>query len=86
MDSISPALVVIVLLATICAALAHSILGRRWIQLPIFWLAASVGCLIVYGAPLRLPLALAEPAGVPLLEATLTSWVLILVASRLRIR
>ena len=27
-------------IATACAALAQLLWGRRWIQLPIFWLAA----------------------------------------------
>lgn len=80
-----PSLVLLALLATASAALAHTLWGRRWLQLPIFWLAANLGCLLAYVLGLRLPLGLPAPAGVPVLEAILAAWVLILVASRLRV-
>jgi hypothetical protein len=59
--------------------------GRRWVQMPIFWLAALMGCLLAYGLGLRLPLDLPMPAGVPVLEVVLAAWVLLIVASRLRV-
>jgi hypothetical protein len=34
---------------------------------------------------MQLPLGLPAPAGVPVLEAVLASWVLLIVASRLRV-
>lgn len=81
----SPVILLLILLATVNAALAHLLWGRRWIQLPIFWLAAFAGCLIAYALGLRLPLPLLAPAGVPVLEAVLAAWLLLMVASRLRV-
>jgi hypothetical protein len=81
----SPALLLLFLLASASAALAHVLWGRRLLQLPIFWLAACAGCLIAYALGLRLPLALPAPAGVPVLEAVLWAWILLIVASRLRV-
>lgn len=81
----TPAPVLLLLIATASAALAHLLWGRRWLQLPIFWLAAAAGCLIVYALGVRLPLGLVEPGGVPVLEAVLAAWLLLIVASRLRV-
>lgn len=87
MHDLSPATVLLLLLATVSAALAHVLWGRHWIQLPLFWLAAFMGCLIAYGVgwQLPLPLVLPMPAHVPVLEAILAAWVLIIIASRLRV-
>lgn len=87
LSDIAPATVLLLLLATLSAALAHALWGRRWVQIPIFWLAALAGCLLAYGLGLRLPLpiALVQPAGVPVLEAILAAWLLLIVASRLRV-
>jgi hypothetical protein len=85
MTGLAPASLLILLLATACAALAHVLLGQRWRQLPLFWVAAVVGCLLAYGLGLRLPLALPTPAGVPVLEAVLLAWLLLIVVSRLRV-
>ena len=81
----SPPALLIFLIATASAALAHLLWGRRWIQLPIFWMAALAGCLIVYALGLHAPLALPKPAGVPVLEVVLGAWILLIVASRLRV-
>lgn len=81
----APATILLLLIATACASLAHVLLGRRWQQLPIFWLVACVGCLLAFGLQLRLPLALPHPAGVPVLEAVLLAWLLLIVVSRLRV-
>lgn len=80
-----PSILLLFLIVTFSAALAHTFWGRRWRQMPIFWLAAAAGALIVYAAGLRLPLGFVEPAGVPILEVTLGSWLLLVVASRLRV-
>jgi hypothetical protein len=85
MAGLAPASLLILLLATACASLAHVLLGRRWRQLPLFWAVALVGCLLAYGLGLRLPLALPAPAGVPVLEAVLLAWLLLIVVSRLRV-
>jgi hypothetical protein len=81
----SPSVLLLFLIATASAALAHLLWGQRWIQLPIFWMAAFAGCLIVYALGLRLPLQLPAPAGVPVLEVVLGAWILLIVASRLRV-
>jgi hypothetical protein len=81
----SPAALLLFLIATTSAALAHLIWGRRWLQLPLFWLAAFAGCLIVYALGLRLPLQLPVPGGVPVLEVVLGAWILLIIASRLRV-
>ena len=81
----SPAALLLFLIATASAALAHLIWGRRWLQLPLFWLAAFAGCLIVYALGLRLPLQLPTPGGVPVLEVVLGAWILLIIASRLRV-
>ncbi len=87
LSDIAPATVLLLLLATLSAALAHALWGRRWVQLPIFWVAALAGCLLAYGLGLRLPLPidLVQPAGVPVLEAILAAWLLLVIASRLRV-
>lgn len=85
MSLFTPPLVLLTLLATACAALAHVLWGRRWTQLPLFWLAALAGCLLIYALGVRLPLALPQPAGVPVLEAVIAAWLLLIVASRLRL-
>jgi hypothetical protein len=81
----SPSALLLFLIATASAALAHLLWGRRWLQLPIFWLAAFAGCLIVYALDLRAPIQLPTPAGVPVLEVVLGAWILLIVASRLRV-
>jgi hypothetical protein len=81
----SPPALLIFLLATVSAALAHLLWGQRWLQLPIFWMAAFAGCLIVYALGLRVPLQLPTPAGVPVLEVVLGAWIMLIVASRLRV-
>ncbi len=83
----APAPLLLLLIATISATLAHIIWGKRWIQLLIYWLAAFTGCLIAFVAGLHLPVLpkLIEPAGVPVVEAVLLAWLLIFIASRLRV-
>jgi hypothetical protein len=81
----SPAALLLFLIATASAALAHLFWGRRWLQLPIFWLAAFAGSLVVYALGLRLPLNVPAPGGVPVLEVVLGAWILLIVASRLRV-
>ena len=81
----SPASLLLFLIATASAALAHLLWGRRWIQLPLFWLAAFAGCLVVYALGFRLPLQLPTPGGVPILEVVLGAWILLIIASRLRV-
>jgi hypothetical protein len=81
----SPAALLLFLVSSACAALAHLLWGRRWLQLPLFWLAAFAGALIVYALGLRAPLELPMPAGVPVLEVVLGAWIMLIIASRLRV-
>jgi hypothetical protein len=81
----APALLLLLLIATASAGLAHLLWGRKWLQLPIFWLAAAAGCLVVYALQLRFPLGFVSPAGIPVLEAVLAAWIMLIVASRLRV-
>jgi hypothetical protein len=81
----SPPALLLFLIATASAALAHLLWGQRWVQLPIFWMAAFAGCLIVYALGLHAPLQLPTPAGVPVLEVVLGAWIMLIVASRLRV-
>ncbi len=81
----SPATLLIFLIATASAALAHLLWGRRWLQLPIFWSAAFAGALIAYALGWRIPLQLPTLGDVPVLESVLGAWILLFVASRLRV-
>jgi hypothetical protein len=80
----APSFFLILLIATLSAALAHLLWGRRWAQIPLFWLAACAGGLLVYASGLRFPLDLPSPAGVPVLEVVLGAWIVLIVASRIR--
>ena len=82
----TPVVLLLVTIATLCAAAAHLALGRRWRQLPVFWLAAFVGCLLGYSLGLRQTfINLPEPAGVPLIETVLPAFALLFIAARLRV-
>ena len=87
MSLLAPAAVLLLLLTTASAGLAHTLWGQHWLQLPVFWLTACVGCLLAYGFSLHLPLPfeLPTPAGVPILEAVLLAWLLLGVVARIRV-
>jgi hypothetical protein len=84
-DYLDPALVLLLLIATACATGAHVLWGRSWLQIPVFWLAAAVGCLLAYVIGWSSPLDLPTPAGIPVLEAVIAAWLVIIIASRLRV-
>lgn len=85
MSGVEPAALLLLLLATIYGAMAHMIWGQRWRHLPIYWGAAFVGCLVNYGLGIYLLKSGPTPAGVPLVETTVAAWLMLLVASRLRV-
>jgi hypothetical protein len=85
MTGITPALLLLLLLATASASLAHVLWGKRWLHLVLFWLAAAIGSFIPYLTGLRLPLDIPTPAGVSVLESVLMAWIGAIVASRLRV-
>ena len=58
----APASLVLILLATISAALMHVLWGRSWTQFIILWVAAAAGSLVVYLSGIRLPLTPLSPA------------------------
>jgi hypothetical protein len=81
----APAALLIFLITTASASLAHVLWGKRWLQIPIFWSAAFAGSLIAYALGWQIPLKLPLISGVPILECVLASWLLLIVASRLRV-
>lgn len=81
----APAPLLLILIASASAGLAQVLWGQRWRQLLIFWLAAFAGCLISYTLGLRLPIHLPSPASIPILEVILGAWLMIIIASRLRL-
>lgn len=85
MNTLAPATMLLLLIASGCATLAHSLWGRNWQQIAIFFGAAFGGCLVAYGLGFHFPLDVPQPAGVPVLETISAAWVLLFVASRLRV-
>jgi hypothetical protein len=83
----SPAPLLLLLIATASATLAHVLWGKRWVQLLIFWMAAFAGCLIAFtiGVHVPLPFRTVAPAGVPVLETVIAAWGMMFIASRLRV-
>ncbi len=81
----APGPLLLLLIAIASGALAHLLWGRRWVQLPLFLAAAGAGCILISISGLRVLPALFAPAGVPVLEATMAAWLLLVVASRLRV-
>lgn len=84
----SPTLLIILLIITANAALAHVLWGQRWLQLLLFWLAAAIGTLIAMVASffgVMFPLDLPTPAGIPVLESVMGEWLCLIIASRLRV-
>lgn len=84
-DGLAPATLLLLLIVTACATLGHLLLGRSWLQIPFFWLASLLSCLLAFGLQWRFPLDLPSPAGVPVLEAVLLSFVVMMIVSRLRV-
>lgn len=84
MSGVAPATLLLLLLATIYGGLAHILWGRRMLQLGLFWGTAFTGLLLGYGLGLRIFPELIAPAGMPLVESTIFAWLLLFIASRLR--
>lgn len=85
MNNVEPAALLLILLALAYGSLAHLLWGTRWRHLAMFWGAAFAGCLLMYALGLQIVPNAPAPAGVPVVEATVAAWVLLLVASRLRV-
>ncbi len=85
MTPIEPAVLLVLLLATIYGGLAHILWGQRWRHLAIFWGLAFAGCFSIYVFGLHPLGTWPAPAGVPLIEATVAAWALLLIASHGRV-
>ena len=85
MTMIEPAIVLLIVLASIYGGLAHLIWGNRWQQLGLFWGVAFGGCFVVYIFGIRLRDSWPNPGGVPLIEASIAAWLLLLIASHGRV-
>lgn len=78
----SPTPFLLVLVATLHAALAHVAAGKNILQLPIYWLAALIGAVIVYATGFSLGSGMPAPSGVPLVETSVGAWIAISLAMR----
>ncbi len=85
MSNLQPSAFLLLILATLYGAFAHLLWGQRWRHLLIFWGAAFVGCLLVYGFGVHLIKQAPAPAGVPFVETTIGAWLMLGIASRLRV-
>ena len=72
-----PGLFLALLLGTLYGALGHLVFGRHWLRLPLYVLAASTGCVLVWLAGIRLIPRLPAPGGLPLVEASFMAWLLL---------
>jgi hypothetical protein len=85
MQNLDPGVVILLVLVTASASLAHVLWGKRWRQIPVFWLAGALGAIIAYLSGYQFPLELPMPGGVAVLEVVLAAWICIIIASRLRV-
>ena len=65
------------LLGLVYGSLAHLLWGRHWLHLPLFLIGGVLGCLLVWGAGLRLFDQFPAPGGLSILEATVVAWLLL---------
>lgn len=70
------------MIATFHAAIAHIWAGRVLLQLPVYWLAAFVGVVIIHASGLALSSALPAPATVHLIETSIGAWIGLFLAIR----
>jgi hypothetical protein len=84
-SELEPAALMIALLASVYGALAHLFWGQRWRHLPLFLGTALIGCLMSYAFNLHFIGAGPVPAGVPLVESTIAAWIMLILATRLRV-
>ena len=74
----APGLFLAVLLGALYGGIGHVIFGRHWLRLPLYVLAGIAGCTVVWFAGLRLLPQLPAPGGLPMLEASVVAWLLLL--------
>jgi len=78
----SPIPLLLVLVTTFHATLAHAIAGKSVLQLPVFWLASLIGVVLIHVVGLDFGDAFPSPANVHLIETSLGAWVGIIIAAR----
>ena len=78
----SPVPVLLIMVATFHAAIAHIWAGRVLLQLPVYWLAAFIGVVIIHATGLEFNSALPAPANVHLIETSLGAWIGLFMAIR----
>lgn len=70
------------MIATLHAAIAHTVAGKSIIQLPVFWLVSLICVVITHAIGLSFGQTLPAPAGVHLVETSLVAWIGIVGAFR----
>jgi hypothetical protein len=78
----SPTPLLLLLIATLHAAIAHIWQGKSFLQLPLYWLAALIGTVVIYATGVSLSANFPAPAGVHLVEVSLGAWIGLLAAIR----
>ena len=69
-----PFLLVILLLTTIHAALAHAWMGKTLLELPVLWLAALLGVTLIHATRLGIHPVLPTIGTVHVFEVSLGGW------------
>ena len=62
------------MLTTFHAALAHVVMGKTVLQLPVFWLATFLGVVIVYATRISLHAILPTIGTVHVVEVSIGGW------------
>ena len=78
----SPTPLLLLLIASLHAALAHVWLGKSFLQLPLYWLAALIGTMVMYATGISVSANFPAPAGVHLVEVSLGAWIGLVIAIR----
>ena len=81
---LQPGLFLAVLLGTFYGAIGHVLLGRHWLRLPFFLLGGIGGCILVWLLGIRLVPHFPAPGGLPLVEASVMAWLLLLLIAAWR--
>lgn len=84
LGALAPGVFLSLLLGTLYGALGHLVLGRRWTRLPWFVLAGIGGCLLAWVFDLHLLRRFPAPGGLPLIEASVVAWLLLLLVAAWR--
>lgn len=72
-----PGLFMALLLGSLYGSICHLLFGRQLIRLPFGIAIAVAGCALVWLSGVRLLTQLPAPGGLPLAEASIVAWVLL---------